>query len=358
MTGQQDNERFHGLPEDGGGLDYSWFERLTGFQKVETRRQTQYKRQKWPGLPDGVWSKRPSYHYPHILPESYVDKNFYPSIYPDIRRYLEEKNIAAHSELLNLRSSQACCFNFLFPLRLDLDLAARVLSAALPSVRQVSAIEFEYTGPEGTTEWLGEPPGGKRGQNRTSIDTAVWWEDQGNRKRLTFIEWKYTESELGGCGGYVSKGNKQRDKCRTLRVQGILPERDCYIATGKDDRTRRKYWKHLALAGISPERFGNRSGCPFIGSFYQLMRQYLLAAYCKTHMNDVDEVALVLIGFRGNHDLLRVPNSVTHLGNDVVSAWNGLLTTAPPPRLVFVEDMLASAPSNEWREYIRERYGL
>lgn len=45
-------------------------------------------------------------------------------------------------------------------------------------------IEFEYTGkdeypgPEGFVTWLSEPPGGKRGQNRNSIDAAVFWGDR------------------------------------------------------------------------------------------------------------------------------------------------------------------------------------
>jgi len=358
MTGLRDNDRFHGLPEDGVGLDSSWFERLTVFQKVETRHQAQYKRRKWPCLPDGVWSKRPTYHYPHILPDGCVDENFYPPIYPDIHRYLEEENIAAHTELLNLRSSQACCFNFLFPLRLDLALAALVLSAALPGVRQVSAIEFEYTGPDGATEWLGEPPGGKRGQHRTSVDAAIWWRDEEGRRTLTLVEWKYTEAEFGSCGGYHSRNNRQRGRCRGLNVHTVEPERECYLATGTDNRTSRRYWEHLAKAGIALEKYEDRCPCPFIGPFQQLMRQYLLAAYCRVNMTELYEVDLVVMGFRGNHDLLRVPQYLSHLGKDVISAWNCVLTTAPPLRVVFAEDMLASAPNDEWRRYVRERYSV
>lgn len=351
--------RCHGLPDDSSGLDSHWFEGLTDFQKTETRRQAEFKRKKWPSMKDGVYSKRPGYHYPHILPAEHREKNFYLPIYGDVLEYLKSARIAIHTEAHNLRSSQVCCFNFLFPLKKDLDKATQIFSSALLRLKQVLCIEFEYTGPDDSaTTWLGEPPGGKPGQNRTSIDAAVWWEDQDGHKRLTFIEWKYTESEFGACGGYLAKGNKERDKCLQLKVQSVQPEQECYLATGKNSRTSRHYWEHLAEAGISLKRWGNRPGCPFRGPFYQLMRQYLLAAYCRAIMSEVHDVDLVVITFQGNHDLLHVPLDLNHLGEDVVSAWNRLLAAAPPLRLVFVEDMLANAPNDEWRAYIRERYNV
>lgn len=355
MTGAH---KYHGLPEDGSGRDARWFERLTDFQKTEARRQAEFKRGKWSYLEDGVYSKRPIYHYPHILPKGRLEKNFYPPIYRDVLQYLSDEQIELHAEALNLLSSQVCCFNFLFLLRKDLNKAASLLSVALPGLQEVLRVEFEYTGPDSATKWLGEPQGGRRGLNRTSIDVAVWWKDSDSRSRLTFIEWKYTEREFGACGGYLSKGNKERARCRQLKVQSIQPERDCYVATGKDDRTSRHYWNHLAEAGIALERFGNRSGCPFVGPFYQLMRQYLLATHCRDTFTEAPDVDIVVICFRGNHDLLRVPRYLSHLGGDVVSAWNSMLTATAPLRMVLVEDLLANAASDDWRHYIRERYNV
>jgi hypothetical protein len=127
----------------------------------------------------------------------------------------------------------------LFPLRLDLELARAALEPALPGVREVSEIEFEYTGPDGdgdgATVWLGEPAGGQRGQNRTSIDAAVWWTD-GDRRLLTFIEWKYTERNYGTCGGYASRGNKQKHLCENLDVLGGALSSACYLAHGRNTR--------------------------------------------------------------------------------------------------------------------------
>ncbi len=360
--------RHHVLPKD-PGADTNWFYRMKTFQREETLRQAYYKREKWSALPDGVSSKRPTYHYPHILPEGHLDKNFYPPIYEPLRKYLKEEDIALHTESLNLKSSQVCCFNFLFPFRLGLGISPRLLSGALPGVRKVSNIEFEYAGPDRATEWLGEPPGGKRGQNRTSVDAAIWWQDEKGASGLTLIEWKYTEAEFGPCGGYNSPSNKQKEKCRNLSAESIChqPQSNCYLATRRTDRTSRRYWENLAQAGISLTCLDNNLGCPFRGPFYQLFRLYLLRAYCQRTLTDVDRVDVAVIGFQKNIHLRRMPSKPPHLrqlDDNVIEAWNRLLTSdAPPLRWTTVEEMMtgpgnAGPDEREWRKYIRERYGV
>ena len=166
----------HVLPGEEGG-DTAWFHRQNSFEQQEIYRQVAFKRVRWPHLPDGAASKRPTHIYPHILPAGHERLAFYEPLADDILSYLRANDIAPHSELLNFKSSQAACLNFLFPLHQDLDLARAVLRLLLPGLREVTGIEFEYTGPDGATEWLGEPSGGKRGQNRTSIDAAIFWID-------------------------------------------------------------------------------------------------------------------------------------------------------------------------------------
>jgi hypothetical protein len=278
----------------------------------------------------------------------------------DIRHYVERNDIALHTEILNLRSSQAACLNMLFPFRLNLNKAAVALADVLQDAKSIANIEFEYTGPAESTKWLGEPPGGRRGQNRTSIDAAIWWEDTASQKRLTFIEFKYTERELGSCGGYRSKGNKHPERCEELDIHATQPQVNCFLENGEGARTSRHYWKHLAEAGISLKRFGDVKGCPFRGPFYQLMRQYLLAAYCRSHVKDVNEVDVVVLGFRGNESLLEVSSQLKHLGSDIVGAWNSVLEGVPPLRMVHVEDLAShiAIADADWAKYLNERYGL
>lgn len=345
----------HKLTGDSGEGDIAWFERMNDFQRQETRRQVLYKRAYWSELPDGRWRGNP---YPHILPEGHQQKALFD---PFVIPYMQAHDIAFHAESLNLRSSQACCLNFLYRLRGNLELASRVLKAWLPGLDRVTGIEFEYTGPEVVTKWLGEPAGGKRGVHRTSVDAAVWWADHDLRLRLTLLEWKYTEKEFGSCGGYSSKGNPNPDRCRTLDVGSIEPIKDCYLVKGDTLRNRRRYWEHMEDAGVRVREFvGN--GCPLRGPLYQLLRLQLMADWLRT--NTQNEVEVAVACFKGNTALMRSPRYLNYLDRNLPSAWQSLLAEPNKFRVLYVEDLMAHCDSvpdvarSPWRTYLRERYGV
>lgn len=347
----------HSLPGEGG--DSAWFRRLNDFQQQETRRQVKFKRRRWPELPDGTWSKRPTYSYPHILPRGHLKKAFYRDIADDVQSYCDENDIALSTEARNLKSSQVACFNVMFPMRSNAQLAKTALRPLLPGVDNVSRMEFEYTGDEGATDWLGEPPGGKRGQNRTSIDVAIWWEDA-EKSILTLVEWKYTEPSFGTCGGFQSRGNKNRQVCRKLRVTSPQAAKRCYLT---QERNKRCYWRRMKEAGIDLTALARVKGCPFRGPFYQLLRQYLLAAYLR-QSKEADRVGVASVAFRGNHSLHRVPRHLRQLGDSVIAAWNSALQGVPELRHVDVEDIVAamraddSSAARSLVSYLNDRYGL
>lgn len=359
-AGEQ-TQHHHVLPGEDG--DSSWLARLNDFERQETRRQVKFKRDHWPRLQDGVWSKRPSETYPHILPEGHLKKGLFPVMADAVIDYCAQEAIAIHSEALNLRSSQVACFNVMFPLRLDLDLARRVLAPLLPGVQRVLSIDFEYTGNDGATLWLGEPAGGKRGQNRTSIDVAIKW-DEGKQKILTLVEWKYTERGYGACGGATSVGNKDKIACTQLHLTSSEDRKRCYLTLS---RQHRHYWDHMVEAGINLERLEKmRPGCPFRGPFYQLMRQFQLAAYLRRPDagEKVDVVEVVSVAFRGNTSLLD-PGPYAALGSTITEAWNSALHAGVPPlRHVAVEQIAdaikadGAANATELAGYLSERYGL
>jgi len=275
---------------------------------------------------------------------------------------MEDEQIAPHSELLNLRSSQAACFNFLFPLRQDLRLATGVFGQFYPTMRQVTGLEFEYTGPEVITAWLGEPPGGKRGQNRTSIDAAVFWDDQDGQEHAALIEWKYTERGYGSCSAFNNASASEKTACLGLNVwKNPLPERICVLCRGVPARSRR-YWKHMPESGINLVAFRGVTGCPFQGPFYQLMRQTLVAAYLKQRGV---QAQVVSVSFAGNTSLHHLPKMLLPLGvNDVIGAWNRVLhTSAPPLVIIMVEQLLEAIEcvglrEHDWREFLFDRYGV
>ena len=345
----------HKLPEDPGEGDVAWFEKMSPFVREQTRRQVEYKRKHWPDLPDGAYQGNP---YPHILPEAGQERAFFE---PFLIPYMQAHDIAFHAESLNLRSSQACCLNFLYYLRQNLEQASEVLRGWFPELLKVISIEFEYTGPEAVTKWLGEPSAGKRGMNRTSVDAAIWWADRHRKPRLTLVEWKYTEKGFGNCGGYVSKGNKSRDRCRTVDMSSASPKRVCYLVQGDRPTTHRHYWDHMEDAGIRPQVFAE-PGCPFRGPLYQLLRQQLLAHWLETNTDNTVHVAVAC--FKDNEDLMRSPRYLKHLDPCLPSAWRAFLAEPERYQVLHVEDLMAhcdylsGVATSPWREYLRERYGV
>jgi hypothetical protein len=341
----------------GGNGDSKWFYNLCLFQRSETIRQVKYKNDKWPGLPDGVWSKRKTYSYPHILPEGHLDKAFYSPIFKDVLSYCGEE-IEIHSEALNLKSSQVSCFNVLFPLKEDLKLAKVALTEMLPGVESIERIEFEYTGAKDAkdiepTKWLGEPLSGKRGQNRTSIDAAIWWRRK-NKSVVTLIEWKYTEKGYGTCGGYESKGNKDKDYCRNLMLKSSILPAKCYLISSKHNRN---YWNLLAASGIDIKTLSAVNGCPFKGPFYQIMRQFLLAQYLR-HAKIADEVDVALWHFGENKSVTKVPGECSSLGSNIIDAWNKCLQDVPRLKSANIENIAFDKLKADHSKYLIERYGL
>ncbi|GAG37290.1 unnamed protein product [marine sediment metagenome] len=230
----------------------------------------------------------------------------------------------------------------------------------------MTGIEFEYTGPRGVTEWLGEPSGGKRGQYRTSIDAAIFWIGRSKRRHITLVEWKYTEHGFGNCGAFASASAHAKTKCRSLDVaRDSDPGQSCRLTRGGDLRSRR-YWEHMDKGGISLSAFSTVSGCPFQGPFYQLMRQFLLAEYLR-HSGEADQVDVALIGFGRNTALHKVPPPLRSLvpaqGGGIIDAWNAVLDGVPPMRHHTVEQLMERVDKSDgvdlgWRNYLRERYDV
>ncbi|MCL5960058.1 MAG: hypothetical protein M1358_12240 [Chloroflexi bacterium] len=341
-------------PTDSGGV-----EPPNKFQQQETERQVNYRRRHWPELDNGVWSKGPKYTYPHILPQGHLKEVFYPPVADEVISYCKKNDVVVHSGALNLKSSQVACFNTMFPLRLNLDLASVALQPLLPGVKAVTGIEFEYTGNEDATTWLGEPKQGKRGQFRTSVDVIIWWRDA-DRSLLTLVEWKYTESEYGSCGGFRSKGNLNRQRCLGLDITASAAALECYLTQGSN---RREYWNRMIEAGISLPAMATITGCPFRGPFYQLLRLYLLAAYLR-NSEEVDEVYVASVSFRGNSVLRQAPTYISELDNDVIRAWNICLEGVPELIRVDAESIVEtirkdnSDQARHLVSYLNDRYGL
>jgi len=356
----------HDLPDDEPGSgDTDWFYRQTPFEREEIKHLVSYKRNILGIREDGRYPKKPTLTYPHILPDGYKTAAFCPNIADQIIAHLKEEGIQEHTELLNLKSSQAACLNFLFPLRLNKSLAARVLHKHLPGLDVITDIQFEYTGQDEApgarlecTEWLGEPPNGKRGQYRTSIDAAIFWSDTLSRAHITLVEWKYTERSFGSCSAFANANALEQSACKSSTYK------DTCLLVNHGPRRNRRYWDHLDASGIKLEKMKVLTGCPFRGPFYQLMRQFLVAQYLRNkHPQTIVDV--LAIHFAKNKALNDVPKELKPLcrpdQSTVISAWNSTLTDVPELRSLHIEDIMAefdaaTETDTEWRSFIRQRY--
>jgi len=138
------------------------------------------------------------------------------------------------------------------------------------------------------------------------------------------------------------------------------------LSRGDKERPRR-YWEHMAEAGIDLSAFGAIRGCPFRGPFYQIMRQFQLACFLR-QFGIADEAEVVSFSFAGNTALLALPAQVAGMAlrprNSVIDVWNMALTKARPPMRHFTVDDLAAqvrqqtGVAGDWLAYLRERYGL
>lgn len=119
----------------------------------------------------------------------------------------------------------------------------------------------------------------------------------------------------------------------------------------------------MEAAGIDLKRLAQAAGCPFKGPFYQLLRQYLLAAYARG-AGGFAQVYVACASFRGNQSLKQVPADFGGAGSTIAQTWNRSLAGAPPLVCVGVEDITARIGSNgsksatELALYLEDRYGL
>lgn len=356
----------HSHPQEkNNSLNCSWYYRKDEFSQRVIDEQIEWKQRHHPNVALGENTDQKGHYYPHIFPERLWEYNVFPEIVEEVKEYVTRNKIQLHKQKNNLLSSQICCFNFLFILRRDLDKAVQVLRPFLPEVVTITAIEFEDTGPAGITEWLGEPPDGRRGQYRTSADVSISWINNQGKRIKTYIEWKFTEDTFGCCGGYTTKHNRNTDRCETLDCVNH-PEQLCHIASRRSPNLQRRYWSLLQEDAIGPyERIITLSrGCPFRGPLSQLMRLSLLAEFTRQNAA-FDKVEVKVIHFTHNRDLFRIPDYLSHDSfTEILQLWNSALHPEKEISSLSIESLLQAYDADPdrgfeaWRHYLHQRYNI
>jgi len=247
--------------------------------------------------------------------------------------------------------------NVFFPLRDEQRLLTGFFRDRIPQIARLGTMHFEYIGKK---DYLNE--GGGRGRMRTSADVALEWFDASNSPGLLLLEFKFTETEFGRCGGATSRGNADRSRCHRPIEIVEDPNGMCYLAKPK----RRPYWE-IALSPDSPLRvdlLASEPYCPFRYDFYQLMRNQFLGHRIESDPDSGFQRALFGVAYHAQNDqLLRMGRPFGGERNPL-KAWAGLLRE--PDRLITftIQDLLSwmdqRLPSHleEWRGFLNARYGL
>jgi hypothetical protein len=170
--------------------------------------------------------------------------------YRELGAFIDQRRLYA-----NLLSSMPLCFNLFAPLRLNLDLAAKVLRSLIPGVdiARVLHVWFEHTPGRCRDDLTGD---------RSAWDVAIVYQRADGEKGLLAIEQKYSE---GGS-----------EACTELSTR----------------------YDHLAN---SSELYKNASSAVLrTGLCHQLFREHLLT-YAAQHRGDYAEAWFILVAPRHNH---------------------------------------------------------
>ena len=293
----------------------------------------------------------------YLFPRASWAENILAPCRAAVLRHIKRDNIALHMFAHHVMSSQCFAFNLAGPFiehpeRLSATLRRLLPPAVAAEVASVSRVELEY---DGEQPGFGEPSSGRRGENRTSVDVAVWWRDRSGAENLVLVEVKFSEAEFGQC----SKGAKAGGRCDTDGA-GLVHSRGrgCPLTEPPHSRT---YWDLADRHDLFRwDTLAGQTACPFRRDGYQLMRNQLLARVLESDrsrgLRRVDFAALV---HDGNPSVRRLGVPLSgHSG--VEAGWRGALKD--PTRFHFwtASDWLGAAPDSPdlaaWHAAMSRRY--
>jgi hypothetical protein len=123
----------------------------------------------------------------------------------------------------------------------------------------------------------------------------------------------------------------------------------CNLLSGKRHRNRH-YWEYLEKAGIVLQTFGGNQGCPFQGPLYQLLRQFILAAFMRT-TGEFEYVEVAAMSLEGNRNLNHLSRQLRPLmqskDDGIIDVWNKVLSGVPSLRHIVVEELMARVDAAE-----------
>jgi hypothetical protein len=308
------------------------------------------------------WGTQNGREYSHIIPRENWEETLWNGIRDDVKRFLTEKEVQAHTGTHNLLSSWVNCANLYFPVRneqefkrLMLGFLQERIDANIHAIENVE-LEFALNGELSPEKVLGEI-GGKRGSGQTSPDVAFLVQYK-NERGIVLTESKYTEHNFYKCSARTTEESERRPA-------NPDPSRCLQSANGLDYRTichqmvwGRKYWDNLKLSEHGKEVL---KMCPAATAGYQMFRQQSLAEAIASKSEF--DLVVSAVAFDGRNQPLITSNQPSGV-KDFQTEWGGLFegkalfkTWTHQEWVEYVRQNGEEKVSKEWVNYINKRYG-
>jgi len=299
--------------------------------------------------------------YDAILPECYPQHENWPHLYPYIQDALKahrvKNDFRLHKHFYHMASSQAANINLFLPI-LYHHSADAILRAIKPDFATLATdhldngycLEF-WGGNFGANDEDSNPKGllgDKTMMAGTDADIAIAYRNHQGEICLWLIEHKLTEKEFTECGGFKSKGKKDKHDCRKSFAQIVADKHTCYY----HDKCNYNYW---TISADHQQLFANSAdhvSCPFRGGMNQLWRNQLLAlAIEEDKQQPYKQVTFSVVRHPAND----------HLGESVKAykaliAENARFTEFTSAEVVSAAEACNDALLNKWIDWYKGLY--
>lgn len=301
--------------------------------------------------------------YDAVLPDSFKKTGSSPLIYYGVADALalhrKKNDFRIHTHYFHMASSQAAAINLFLPL-LTQNNATAILrlikpdfdSLAMDHLDQGFCLEFwgEYNQSGNLAQRNVGPLGDKSSMAGTDADIAIAYRNHQGELCLWLIEHKLTEKEFTECGGFKSKGRKEKHDCSRNFAEVLQEKGTCYY----HDVRKFNYWNITERNQAFFTEHDQHVDCPFKGGMNQLWRNQLLGqAIEQDPAYPYQHVSFSVVKHPRNVALDSTLASYQKLiGN------NPKFSVVQSDAFVCAAETQGDAQSSEWAKWYRELYNV
>lgn len=245
---------------------------LTDFQEKMYVRLIHWKREHVTEAPGEYLYKGRVIQYDAILPACYGEQELLPHVYepiiPHLAAHRKKNPFRLHEHFFHMASSQVANINLFLPI-LHSPHVNQILGRLKKDFKALATDQLdqgyciEYWGDNYRSGGKG-PLGDKSAMAGTDSDIAIAYRNHDDALCLWLIEHKLTEREFTTCGGYKSKGRKERHDCSKRFSDIIQDKHTCYY----HDVRKFKYWNITESHQGFFANHMDHEQCPFQGGEY------------------------------------------------------------------------------------------